>query len=44
VFNVKSGAVGYGRLARRVPKADRVKVEALRKLIARGRVRIPTAL
>ena len=44
IFNVKSGAVGYGRLSPRVPKADRVKIEAVRKLIARGRIRIPTTI
>jgi basic membrane protein A and related proteins len=44
IFNVKSGAVGYGRLSKKVPKADRVKIEAVRKLIARGRIRIPTTI
>ena len=44
VFNVKSGAVGYGRLSSRVPKADRTKLESIRKQIARGRIRIPAAL
>jgi basic membrane protein A len=44
IFNVKSGAVGYGKLSKKVPKADRVKIEAQRKLIARGKIRIPTTI
>jgi basic membrane protein A and related proteins len=44
VFNVKSGAVGYGRLSPKVPKADRVKLEKLRRQIAAGKIKIPTAI
>ena len=44
VFNVRSGGVGYGRLARQVPAAHRRALETVRRQIARGRIRIPTAI
>jgi basic membrane protein A and related proteins len=46
VFDVKSGGVGYGKLSTRLPRAKRAeytrKVEAIRKLIASGRIKPPT--
>jgi len=44
VFSVKNGAVGYGTLSKRVPRADRLKLEALRKQLAKGKIRIPTSI
>ncbi len=39
IFDVKSGAVGYGKVSARVPRADIVKLEAIRRQIAAGRIR-----
>lgn len=44
VFNVKSGGVGYGRLSKKVTKAERAKLETVRKLIARNKIKVPAAL
>jgi basic membrane protein A and related proteins len=47
VFDVKSGGVGYGKLSTRLTKAKRTeytrKVEAIRKQIASGKIKPPTA-
>ena len=40
---MKSGAVGYGKISPRVPRADVAKVEAIRKQIAAGKISIPQA-
>jgi basic membrane protein A len=45
VFNVKNGGVGYGKLSPKLSKADRTfltkKVEAIKKLIASGKIKPP---
>jgi basic membrane protein A len=47
VFDVKTGAVGYGKLSTRLSKAKRTeyttKVEKIRKLIASGKIKPPTS-
>ena len=47
VFDVKTGAVGYGKLSTRLTKAKRTeyttKVEKIRKLIASGKIKPPTS-
>jgi basic membrane protein A len=44
VFSVKNNGVGIGRISSRVPRADRNAVEAVRKRIAAGRIRIPATV
>jgi len=47
IFDVKSGAVGYGKLSTRLPKAKRAeytrKVNRIRALISSGKIRPPTS-
>jgi basic membrane protein A and related proteins len=43
-FSLKNNGVGYGKLSSRVPRTIRAQAEALRKLIIRGRLRIPAKL
>jgi basic membrane protein A len=40
-FSVRNNGVGIGKISRRVPRADRAAVEAIRKQIAAGKIRIP---
>jgi basic membrane protein A and related proteins len=40
-FSVKNNGVGIGKISSRVPRADRNAVEAIRKQIAAGKIRIP---
>ena len=44
VFSVKNGGVGYGKISARAPHRAAMikKVEAIKKLIARGKIKIPT--
>jgi len=46
-FSVKNGGVGYGKLSSKLSKADRTfitkKVEAIRKLIAQGKIKPPAS-
>lgn len=46
IFDVKSGAVGYGKLSTKLSKAKRTeytkKLESIRKLIASGKIKPPT--
>ena len=46
IFSVKNNAVGYGKLSPKLSKADRTfltkKAEAIRKLIASGKIKPPT--
>jgi basic membrane protein A len=44
VFSVKNNGVGIGRISSRVPRADRNAVEAVRRRIAAGRIRIPATV
>jgi len=41
IFDVASGGVGYGKVSSKVPRADIVKLEAIRKLIAAHKISIP---
>jgi basic membrane protein A len=45
VYSVKNGAVGYGKLSTKLSKKDRAfltkKVEVIRKLIAKGKIKPP---
>ena len=41
VFDVKSGGVGLGRISPKVPAADRAKVEAIRRQLAAGKIKVP---
>jgi basic membrane protein A len=41
IFDVKSAGVGYGKVSRRVPRADIAKLEAIRRQIAAGKIRPP---
>jgi basic membrane protein A and related proteins len=47
IFDVKTGAVGYGKLSTRLPRAKRAeytrKAEVIRKLIASGKIKPPTS-
>jgi basic membrane protein A len=43
-FSLGNKGVGYGKLSTRVSRATRAQAEALRKLIIRGRVRVPAKL
>ena len=40
-FDTRSGGVGYGKVSARVPRADVAKLEAIRKLLAAKRIRVP---
>ncbi len=40
-FNLKNKGVGYGKVSRRVPKTIIAQVEALKKLIISGKVKVP---
>jgi basic membrane protein A and related proteins len=46
-YTVKNGGVGYGKLSSKLSKADRTfltkKVEAIRKLIAQGKIKPPSS-
>jgi basic membrane protein A len=44
LFSVANGGVGIGKIAARVPAADKAKVVALQKLIAKRKVAIPDRL
>ena len=41
-FNLKNGGVGVGKISPKVPKAYIAKMNALRKLILAGKIKIPT--
>jgi basic membrane protein A len=41
VFSVRNGGVGIGKMSPRVPRADRVRLDGIRKQIAAGKIRIP---
>ncbi|MBA2476564.1 MAG: BMP family ABC transporter substrate-binding protein [Actinobacteria bacterium] len=43
-FSIKNSGVGYGRVTTRVPKSDVAKVEAIRKQIVSGKIRVPANL
>jgi len=43
IFDVKSGAVGYGKVSPRIPRGDITRVEAIRRQIAAGTIRPPQA-
>jgi basic membrane protein A len=40
LFNVKNGGIGYGRVSKKVPKADVAKLEAIKKQIASGKIKV----
>jgi basic membrane protein A and related proteins len=44
IFSVKNGGVGYGKISAKAPKRAAMikKVEAIKKLIAAGKIKIPT--
>jgi basic membrane protein A len=44
VFNLKNSGVGLGKISRRVPKAVITKVNALRPLIIKGKIKPPKTL
>ena len=41
-FNLKNGGVGLGKISTKVPKAYINKVNALKKLIIKGKIKVPT--
>jgi basic membrane protein A len=40
LFNVKNGGIGYGKVSKKVPKADVAKLEAIKKQIASGKIKV----
>ncbi len=43
-FYVKNGGIDIGTISSKVPKADVAKVQALKKKIAAGKVKIPNTV
>jgi basic membrane protein A len=41
-FNLKNGGVGLGKISKKVPKAYIAKVNALKKQIIKGKIKVPT--
>lgn len=40
LFNIKNGGIGYGRVSKKVPKADVAKLDAIKKQIASGKIKV----
>jgi basic membrane protein A len=40
LFNVKNGGIDYGKVSKKVPKADIAKLNAIKKQIASGKIKI----
>jgi len=40
LYNIRNGGVGYGKVSPKVPAADIAKLNAIKKRIAKGEIKI----